>query len=53
MPGRPMTGFTLLAPSIVEDDAAIHRWVERAVAFGATLPPKVPKPKKAAASKGA
>jgi len=53
MPGRPMTGFTLLAPSIVEDDAAIRRWVERAIAFGATMPPKVPKPKKAAASKGA
>ena len=53
MPGRPMTGFTLLAPSIVEDDAAIRRWVERAIAFGATMPPKVPKPKKTAASKGA
>ena len=48
MPGRPMTGFTLLPPSIVDDDAAIHRWVERAVAYGATLPPKqkkAPKPK--------
>jgi hypothetical protein len=53
MPGRPMTGFTLLAPSIVEDDVAIRRWVERAIAFGATMPPKVAKPKKAAASKGA
>src|SRR6476659_1232121 len=53
MPGRPMTGFTLLAPSIVEDDVAIRRWVERAIAFGVTMPPKVAKPKKAAASKGA
>ena len=53
MPGRPMTGFTLLAPSIVEDDVAIRRWVERAIAFGAAMPPKVPKPKKPAASKGA
>jgi hypothetical protein len=50
MPGRPMTGFTLLPPAIVEDDAAIRRWVERAIAFGATMPPK---PKKATASKGA
>ena len=53
MPGRPMTGFTLLPPAIVEDDAAIRRWIERAIAFGATMPPKVPKPKKAATSKGA
>jgi TfoX N-terminal domain len=53
MPGRPMTGFTLLPPALVEDDVAIRRWVERAIAFGATMPPKVAKPKKAAASKGA
>ena len=45
MPGRPMTGFTLLPPSIVDDDGAIRDWVGRAVAYGATLPPKVPKPK--------
>jgi TfoX/Sxy family transcriptional regulator of competence genes len=53
MPGRPMTGFTLLPPSIVEDDAAIRRWVERAIDFGASMPPKVPKPKKSATAKGA
>ncbi|MFL5714682.1 MAG: TfoX/Sxy family protein [Chloroflexota bacterium] len=43
MPGRPMTGFTLLPESVVDDDGEIHRWVERAVDYGATLPPKVPK----------
>ena len=53
MPGRPMTGFTLMPQAIVEDDAAIRRWVERAISFGTTMPPKVPKPKKATASKGA
>ena len=53
MPGRPMTGFTLLPSAIVEDDTAIRRWVERAIAFGASMPPKVPKPKKSTASKGA
>jgi TfoX N-terminal domain len=46
MPGRPMTGFTLLPPSIIDDDVAIHRWVQRAIEYGATLPPKVPKGKK-------
>ena len=49
MPGRPMTGFTLLPPAVVDDDAAIRRWVERAIAFGASMPPKVPKAKKARA----
>jgi TfoX/Sxy family transcriptional regulator of competence genes len=45
MPGRPMTGFTLLPASIVDDDEAIRHWVRRAIAYGTTLPPKVPKAK--------
>ena len=43
MPGRPMTGYALLPVEVVADDDAIQRWVERAIAFGATLPPKAPK----------
>ena len=54
VPGRPMTGFTLLPESVVDDDDEIHGWVGRAVAYGTTLPPKTPKPKAAkATSKGA
>lgn len=45
MPGRPMTGFTLIPSSIIDDDEAIRRWVKRATEFGLTLPPKVPKAK--------
>jgi TfoX/Sxy family transcriptional regulator of competence genes len=45
MPGRPMTGFTLLPASIVDDDKAIRQWIRRAIVYGATLPPKVPKAK--------
>jgi hypothetical protein len=45
MPGRPMTGFTLLPTSIVDDDGSIRHWVRRAIAYGTTLPPKVPKAK--------
>ena len=45
MPGRPMTGFTLLPTSIVDDDEAIRQWVRRAIAYGTTLPPKLPKAK--------
>ena len=51
MPGRPMTGFTLLPTSIVDDDEAIRQWVRRAIAYGATLPPKVPKTKSESKSK--
>jgi len=47
MPGRPMTGFTLMPDAVVEDDAAVRGWVERAIAYGATMPVKQPKPKKA------
>ena len=42
MPGRPMTGFTLLPQSVVEDDDEIRRWVGRAVDFGTTLPAQGP-----------
>jgi TfoX/Sxy family transcriptional regulator of competence genes len=45
MPGRPMTGFTLMPSSIIDDDEAIRHWVQRAIEYGATLPPKVPKAK--------
>jgi hypothetical protein len=51
MPGRPMTGFTLLPRSIVDDDTAIREWVRRAIDYGATLPPKVPKAKSTAKAK--
>lgn len=51
MPGRPMTGYTILPESVIDDDAAIRLWVERAIDYGATLPPKAPKPKTPKASK--
>ena len=51
MPGRPMTGFTLLPESIVDDDTEVRRWVGRAIAFGATLPPKEKKASKAPKTK--
>ena len=40
MPGRPMTGFTVLPADVVDDDDAIRDWVGRAVEFGASMPPK-------------
>jgi len=45
MPGRPMTGFTLLPETIVDDDAAVREWVGRAIAHVSTMPVKTPKPR--------
>lgn len=53
MPGRPMTGYTLLPTSVVADDGTLGAWVDRSIDFGATLPPKAPKGSKVSkASKG-
>jgi len=40
MPGRPMREYVVLPPSIVADDAALHGWLRRAIAYGASLPSK-------------
>jgi len=40
MGGRPMTGFVIVGRPGIEDDAGLRSWVERGVAFVATLPPK-------------
>jgi TfoX/Sxy family transcriptional regulator of competence genes len=38
--GRAMKGWVFVAPAGVADDAALRGWVDRALAFVATLPPK-------------
>src|SRR5215211_1105574 len=38
--GRPMKGMVYVATPGIEDDAAVRCWVERAVAFAGSLPPK-------------
>ena len=40
MPGRAMKGYVLLPEAMVADDEALRTWLERALAFVATLPPK-------------
>ena len=40
VPGRPMRGYWLLPAAIVADDAAVRAWLDRAVGFGRTLPPR-------------
>jgi TfoX N-terminal domain len=38
--GRPMKGWMMVAPDGVADDAALHRYVELAIAFVTSLPKK-------------
>lgn len=40
MPGRTMKGYAVLPREVVADDRALREWVDRAIAFGRTLPPK-------------
>ena len=40
MTGREMPGYILVAPPGTATDAALGTWIDRAVAHGATLPPK-------------
>ena len=40
MPGRPMKEYVVLPASVLDDDAALGSWLDRAVAYGRTLPPK-------------
>ena len=40
MPGRAMPGYVALPPSVIADDSAVRAWIDRAVGFGRTLPPK-------------
>ena len=40
MPGKPMKAFVVIPRADVDDDAAIRRWVERGLAFAASMPAK-------------
>lgn len=40
MPGRPMTGYTLLPDSVLADEIRLRQWIERSLGFVGALPPK-------------
>lgn len=46
MKGRVMEGFILVEAGAVEEDADLQAWVDRALAYNATLPVKSAKPAK-------
>jgi TfoX/Sxy family transcriptional regulator of competence genes len=43
MPGRPMTGYTLLPGSVLADASQLAGWIRRSLAYVAGLPPKTPR----------
>ena len=45
MPGRPMRGYTCLAPDWQSALQAAGEWVDRALAYAAALPPKASGPR--------
>ena len=55
MPGRPMKGYACVPAALHDDRAALKKWMAKAIAHTASLPPKVKKAataaKKAVASK--
>ena len=40
MPGRPMRGYIILPPAVLENEPELRECLDRAVAFGRSLPPK-------------
>jgi TfoX/Sxy family transcriptional regulator of competence genes len=40
MPGRAIPGWAALPAAVVSDDGELDRWIERALAYAASLPPK-------------
>ena len=53
MPGRPMREYVSLPPEVAADVDAARGWIERAVTYTRTLPPKAPKAPKARKASGA
>ncbi len=43
MPGRPMREYLALPADVAADPETARPWVERAAAYGRTLPPKPPR----------
>lgn len=40
MPGRSMQGYAVMPAPVVDDDAALDRWLAEAFDYTASLPPK-------------
>jgi TfoX/Sxy family transcriptional regulator of competence genes len=50
--GRPMKEYVTMPEAVWSEQAALDEWMRRSVEFVASMPPKQPKPKKAAGGAG-
>ncbi len=46
--GKPMKGFVYVAPAGFSDARQLRKWLRRGVRFARSLPPKAPRPRRAA-----
>jgi len=46
MPGRPMREYIVIPPDVCESDAEFGKWLEKAVDYVLTIPPKEKKARK-------
>lgn len=46
MPGRAMREYMALPEPVIAERDELAEWVERSIAYAASLPPKAPKPRK-------
>ena len=55
MPGRPMREYVIVPPSLLHDRNKLRSWVQKALEYGSSLPPKAGKKssKKSASKEGA
>jgi TfoX/Sxy family transcriptional regulator of competence genes len=40
MPGKPMARYVVMPGNVVDDDAQLDAWLQKAIAFTRSLPPK-------------
>ena len=43
MPGRPMRQYVVVPPAMVTDEGPLRAWLEKALAYARSLPPKLSK----------
>ncbi len=53
MRGKVMKGFILITADSVNTDTAMRKWIDMALAYNATMPPKAVKPAKKSKSRKA
>jgi TfoX/Sxy family transcriptional regulator of competence genes len=51
MPGRPMREYVVVPPPLLDSETQLNTWLEKALTYTRSLPPKAPKIRKPRAAK--